>query len=972
MLMAAVLAQAAPPPVVNLAHVTATPVQKMSLSGDWAFLPVADSEQLATDEVDRQAAELSDDLSSWHTVAVPQMLNRMKWWLPDISLEFEEQEKQRVAALPFDAETTNAGWYLYQFDLPEIEGQTPELRVSFEGVAMVSRVYVNGTHVGGHVGMFGEFGVRLTPHLKWGQTNALLVYVERGRKIEGGDEVVDIAVTVPISRDMLMSLNSGMFGGFGRQPRAKFMGIWQDVTLHVSRPGGQIDDAFFKPTLTGHDLEVTIDNPADKPISGTISYAIREVASGELLTSDTTKFSVNASATETTKLTKDGLSPTHWLPQKPHLYELVIDWIADDGTLLDSWSHKVGYRTVETRGRQVLLNGKPYWSRGANMPPYGYKPTDEATARGFLELMVKGNTPITRSHGNPFNRMWLDLCDELGIGVSAEGVRPWALTGTEPPPGAMLIEHWTSEQLETVKQYRNHPSILFYCVSNEGLQRDWKNPDKIAIFTNIINGMRELDDSRPIFQTSGGVDHGGSADMEDIHSYWGWYHPSSYVNDYGEPIRGNSLGGDRPFINQECAVPYQILETGAVHPIYKMHYSAHPWIGQSGVDGDPAIFSEHTRAEGKRKSEKLRFQRDGQLNAGVMLFSNVTWIQYALSRPVEEWRPFPVWEGVRQGFEPVLIALETSQDVFYGGDTIETKLFVVNDDVTFRDMSGLVADLQVVGEDGGVLSQQQLEVGDVKYFAVESVPLKLEVPSVDGDMIEATIELRLTDADGNEVSTNQYPICIASRAWASADLAGVKVFSAGLPKDVETFLTDAGVELVGTTSAADVLLIGPKGSQIDERTTEVDVPMVLLQQGSAAWKFIDPSISQGRRTSDQSVEGEFVEMLGHGDEGHPLFDGLGRDDWKWWAQGSDAPAFAATSVHRLNPEDDRVTPVGRYLAPHLYWPGDFDATYRDLLRFPVFEIERDSGLLTVCDLAISESIALDPRAGRTLRNLLVR
>ncbi len=137
-----------------------------------------------------------------------------------ISPAYEQQEIDRVAALPFDAEATNAGWYRRTLKLPALaEGEArPEVRVHFEGVAMVSRVYLNGERVGGHVGMFGGFDCRLTDALRFGEDNQLLVHVERGSRGENDTEVVDVAVTVPVTRDMLTSLNSGMFGGFGRGP----------------------------------------------------------------------------------------------------------------------------------------------------------------------------------------------------------------------------------------------------------------------------------------------------------------------------------------------------------------------------------------------------------------------------------------------------------------------------------------------------------------------------------------------------------------------------------------------------------------------------------------------------------------------------------------------------------------------------------------------------------------------------------
>ena len=113
------------------------PVQTVSLDSTWQFRP--DPGSLKPAEIDSKAAEIAataDAKQDWHPLAVPQFLNRYAWWL-DISQKFVEADKARLAALPFDAEKTQAGWYLKRIELPEVAGPAPEVVVSFEGVAML-------------------------------------------------------------------------------------------------------------------------------------------------------------------------------------------------------------------------------------------------------------------------------------------------------------------------------------------------------------------------------------------------------------------------------------------------------------------------------------------------------------------------------------------------------------------------------------------------------------------------------------------------------------------------------------------------------------------------------------------------------------------------------------------------------------------------------------------------------------------
>jgi hypothetical protein len=993
------------------------PIQSMSLDGTWEFHPATGdwaTSSVGPADVDAGARQIQATLThnaGWYPLGVPQFLNRTVWWLTRVSEQYEQQETARIAAMPFDAPKTAAGWYLRQLALPPVTaGPPPEVRVNFEGIAMVSRIYCNGHYVGGHLGMFGQSDCRLTPFLKWGATNTLLVYAERGQTIKGGTAVVGVAETVPVTRDMLTSLNCGMFGGFGRGPRAKFLGIWQPVTLKISQAGGRIADVFFNPSLTGHKIEFTLANPTDQPVTGALSYTLCNVKTKAVLCSAVVKNSLTLAAHTNLVLTTDktGLSPELWTPEHPNLYELTVEWRAvDGGAVVDRWTHEVGYRTAEVRGKQFYLNDHPYWCRAADTPPYGYKPTDPEVARGFLQLMHDGNTMVTRAHCNPWNDLWYSAADEIGVGVCSEGVRPWALMSKTPPPPPAILAQWKQETMETVRRYRNHPSILFYCISNEGLQGDSSNPLKLAIFKDIIEAVRKLHPGIPIFQTSGDPDVDHNADLESIHSYWGWYEPSSYVNDYSKPQRGLSATPGHALFNLECAVPYQMTDTGSVHPQYVGLYSAQPWVGELGVYGDPKYFTEHVRAEAKRKTEKLRYQRQQQPTAGMAIFCDSTWITGALSRPRDQWKPLPVYDAVRQGYAPVLAAWETPQSVFFGGDTVKTRVYVVNDDGQCRNLKALKLRTEVLDATGRSLVAKDQSLGDVKYYDVRHWPLEIKMPTpvgADAAMVPATVRLTLTDANG-QVDQNTYPIRIATHAWADVPAAKSRVIVAeGCDSTITAQLAATGAKVISLREAkqgnlkADVVVIGPDATKIDPAVClsvlKSGGRLLALDQGSAAARFCpevlrknstEQKLAPGVKKNElkdfmfedatangaatESVTGEFVEMLGWSQ--HPaVFAGLDAMDWKWWARGSSAPSFACTATHHLDLSNADVLPLGRYLAPHFYWSGDLKKVYQSKLSYPVFAVRQPWGDLVVCDLAINDAAALDSRATRTLANLI--
>lgn len=754
-------------------------VQEFSLDGWWKFIPAdegffsAGSGQPAkADAVAEQVQQA--DLSEWHDLKTPQFLNETVWWANQ-SDNFNEMEKQRVDALPFDARNTWSGWYVREIKLPELKGNAPEVRINFEGIAMVSRVYCNGLPVGDHLGMFGEVDCRLTSHLKWGKVNRIAVYVRRGSDIESNEnKVMGVAVTVPITSDMLNSLNHGMFGGFGREAKTKFMGIWQPVKLRIAPGPARIADVFFKPQLDAHEIEVTLENPGPGTVTGQLRYTLKDAETGAVLTEESPMtVELPAGAVKELTLEKSGLAPKLWSPDFPNLYELSVQWSVK-GTASDEYQCKVGYRTVTTEGKRVYLNGKPYWVRGANHPPYGLRPTEPDVARRFLELMREGNTMVTRTHCNPWNRMWYELADEIGIGNTTEGVRPWALMGSAPPPPKALLEHWKQEQLEVTRQYRNHPSIMFYCIANEGLQGDYKNKVKTDIYKDIMDSMRAMDNTRPIFQTSGELDWNNDADLEDIHGYFGWYQQSAFVDDFSEEGYGlPKAERPRPYINQECAVGYNNTDTGGPMKAYIGAGMTEPWIGRLtdfGLEKDSlavSAFQDHQMRNAKRTAEEYRWSRRELESAGVMLFANSTWITYVTTHEPEAWEPAPVWEGVKYSYEPVLVAFESPQYCFRSGQTVDTKIMVVNDDAQFRDFKAVKFESVIADKKGRVLAKFGQELGAVDYYAVKDYPFSVELPKVNtgGENMPAIWMLRLLDGEGNEISRNKYLISIADDEW---------------------------------------------------------------------------------------------------------------------------------------------------------------------------------------------------------------
>src|SRR5205823_1703372 len=202
------------------------------------------------------------------------------------------------------------------------------------------------------------------------------------------------------------------------------------------------------------------------------------------------------------------LKPKLWTPAAPNLYRLDVTLEDANGNLLDHWADRVGFRTFEVMGNQLLLNGHPYWLRGANQLPYGKNPWDPRLARKLIQLMHDGNQRFTRTHATPWSEAWLDAADEIGLAVSVEGIRPWALAGRAeegapdllPPPD--MYRHWLDENADVIRRCRNHPSVFIWTVGNEMNLRDGGNLEKWKLLSGVVKQTRELDPTRPVVATS--------------------------------------------------------------------------------------------------------------------------------------------------------------------------------------------------------------------------------------------------------------------------------------------------------------------------------------------------------------------------------------------------------------------------------------------------------------------------------------
>lgn len=228
-----------------------------------------------------------------------------------------------------------------------------------------------------------------------------------------------------------------------------------------------------------------------------------------------------------------------WSAESPQRYRVRVELLAADGAVVDATSQLVGFRRVEVRDRQLLVNGQPVWIFGVNRhdhhPDRG-KAVTRDDMRADLELMRRHNITAVRTAHYPNDSAFLDLCDELGFYVVAEANIESHGYNDSLCHDARYRPTWVERGARMVTRDRNHPSVILWSLGNESGYG--ANHDALA------GWIRRVDPTRPLhyedaLRVQGWVD--GGRNVTDV--VCPMYPTIDAIVSYGREGRG-----DRPLI----------------------------------------------------------------------------------------------------------------------------------------------------------------------------------------------------------------------------------------------------------------------------------------------------------------------------------------------------------------------------------------------------------------------------------------
>lgn len=205
-------------------------------------------------------------------------------------------------------------------------------------------------------------------------------------------------------------------------------------------------------------------------------------ASGATIFTKALKINFEGNKTQTINFSQNVSSPKLWSSEIPNLYTLLLTLKNENGSIIETVSTEIGFRKVELKGGQLLVNGVRLMVHGVNIhehnPVTGHY-QDEATMMKDIKLMKELNINSVRRSHYPNNILWVKLCNKYGIFLVDEanieshgmGVEGQPLIWMNPKTNPGFLPEWREAHLDRiyslVERDKNAPSVILWSLGNE-------------------------------------------------------------------------------------------------------------------------------------------------------------------------------------------------------------------------------------------------------------------------------------------------------------------------------------------------------------------------------------------------------------------------------------------------------------------------------------------------------------------------
>ena len=400
----------------------------MTLNGTWKFFWVKDAGQRPTDF---WKAGYND--KGWNDLEVPAVWELNGYGDPiyvNTGFAWRNQYENNPPYVP--EENNHVGSYRKEVTVPA-SWSGKDIIAHFGSVTSNMYLWVNGTFVGYSEDSKLEAEFDLTKYLKPGQSNLIAFQVFRwcdGSYLEDQDFF-------------------------------RYCGVGRDCYLYA-RNKQRIEDIRVSTELDSEYKNATLNVSLTMKGSGSVSLELIDCEGQSVATAE-------AKGSGTTSINID--NPKKWSAESPYLYTLKAT--TKSGNQTEVIPVKVGFRKVEVKNAQLLVNGQPILIKGADRheldPDGGYVVSRERMIQD-VQIMKQFNLNAVRTCHYPDDSFWYELCDRYGLYVVAEAnVESHGMGYGEATLAKNTLynkAHIERNQRNVQRGY-NHPSIIVWSLGNE-------------------------------------------------------------------------------------------------------------------------------------------------------------------------------------------------------------------------------------------------------------------------------------------------------------------------------------------------------------------------------------------------------------------------------------------------------------------------------------------------------------------------
>jgi beta-galactosidase len=455
------------------------------------------------------------------------------------------------------------GWYRKKFTISE-EDKDKIACLQFDGVVMLSDVWLNGKHLGFHPYGYTPFYYDITSYLNPpGVPNIVAVRVQN----EG--------------------MNSRWYTGSGI-----IRHVWLTLVnpVHIDISGGLY---ITTPVITENSAEVNVETTIVN--SGIIDENI--ILRTDLLDpsgkvaetiSSNSKVASGQKGQVVQKITVK--MPSLWSIDEPNLYNAKVSVLINN-KIVDGLTTHFGIRSIKADAQKgFTINGEPIEMIGGcihlDNGPLGAAAIDRAEERKIEVLKNSGFNAIRTAH-NPPSPALLDACDRLGMVVINEIFDVWETAKRSQDYHLYFREWWQKDVESWVKRDRNHPSVVIWSIGNE--TREAFDTSGLRIARNLTEEIRRMDQTRWVTECF--VDfawmRGQKSKWDEIPEHMGLFDLIGYNYAYKRYEEDHIKYPDRVMVGTETNPPLDLenYEMVRKHPFVIGYFiwTATDNLGEAGV-----------------------------------------------------------------------------------------------------------------------------------------------------------------------------------------------------------------------------------------------------------------------------------------------------------------------------------------------------------------------------------------------------